>query len=96
MKVEVQSVHFSADQKLLDFINDKVGKLEQFHDSIIGAEVFLRLDKEHAFENKIAELKIQVPGKSLFAKKQCQSFEEATDLVVEAIRKQVNKHKEKS
>ena len=95
MDIQVHSVHFTADKKLVDFINEKVGKLELFYDNIIAGEVFLRLDKDQEGENKVAEVKILIPGKELFAKKQCKSFEEATDLAVEALRKQVEKHKEK-
>jgi putative sigma-54 modulation protein len=58
-------------------------------------EVFLRIDKSQEGDNKVAEVKILIPGKELFAKKQCKTFEEATDLAVEALRKQVKKHKEK-
>jgi putative sigma-54 modulation protein len=93
MKLKVESVHFDADQKLVDFINDKVGKLEQFYDHIIGGEVFLKLDKPSEKGNKITEIKIAVPGKDLFAKKQSHSFEEATDLCVDALKRQVEKHK---
>jgi putative sigma-54 modulation protein len=95
MNINVNAVHFTADQKLINFIKDKVNKLELFYDNILNVEVFLRLDKEHAHDNKIAEIKIHIPGKELFAKKQCDSFEEAADQAVEAIRKQVSKHKEK-
>ena len=96
MDIKVHSVHFTADKKLVDFVNEKVGKLELFFDNIIASEVYLRLDKSQDGENKIAEVKILIPGKELFAKKQCKSFEEAADLAVEALRKQVHKHKEKS
>jgi putative sigma-54 modulation protein len=95
MKINVNTVHFTADQKLINFIKDKVNKLELFYDNIVSVEVFLRLDKEHAHDNKIAEIKIHIPGKELFAKKQCNTFEEASDQAVEALRKQVSKHKEK-
>ena len=95
MDIQVHSVHFTADKKLVDFINEKVGKLELIYDNIIAGEVFLRLDKDQEGENKVAEVKILIPGKELFAKKQCKSFEEAADLAVEALRKQVSKHKEK-
>jgi putative sigma-54 modulation protein len=80
---------------LIGFINDKLTKLELFFDNIIACEVYLRLDKSIDKENKIAELKLLVPGKTLIAKKQCKTFEEATDLAAEAIRKQVKKHKGK-
>ncbi|MGJ8660848.1 MAG: ribosome hibernation-promoting factor, HPF/YfiA family [Bacteroidota bacterium] len=95
MDIQVHSIHFTADKKLIGFVNDKVNKLEVFFDNIIAGEVFLRLDKSHDHENKIAEVKILIPGKELFAKKQCKSFEEAADLAVEALRKQVTKAKEK-
>jgi putative sigma-54 modulation protein len=96
MDIKVHSVHFKADQKLIDFVNEKVNKLQLFFDHIIAGEVFLRLDKSSEKENKVAEVKILMPGKELFAKKQCKSFEEAADLAVEALRTQVKKHKGKT
>ena len=96
MDIQVHSIHFTADQKLIDFVNEKVNKLELFFDNIIAGEVFLRLDKSHDHENKVAEVKILIPGHELFAKKQCKSFEEAADLAVEALRKQVDKRKTKN
>ena len=95
MEIQLHSVHFTADKKLVTFVNDKVSKLELFFDNIIAGEVFLRLDKSNDGDNKIAEVKLLLPGKELFAKKQCKSFEEAADLAVEALKKQVQKHKSK-
>ncbi len=95
MDIKVHSIHFKADQKLIDFINEKVNKLQLFFDQIIVSEVFLRLDKHSEKENKIAEVKILIPGKELFAKKQCKTFEEAADLCIDALKSQVKKHKEK-
>ncbi|MES2836702.1 MAG: ribosome-associated translation inhibitor RaiA [Bacteroidota bacterium] len=95
MKVNIQSIHFDADVKLINFIEEKVAKLAHFHEGITGNEVFLRLDKSSDAENKIVEIKIHIPGNDLFAKKQCKSFEEATDLAVDALKIQVKKHKEK-
>ena len=93
MSTKVHSVHFDADIKLVDFINSKVSKLSQFFDNIVTSEVFLRLDKAQDKSNKIAEVRILLPGKELFAKKQSRTFEEATDLAVEALRRQVRKYK---
>lgn len=95
MKIRVQSIHFTADQKLLDFIQKKVDKLETFFDQIVDAEVFLKLDKAENAENKITEIKINLPGNTIFAKEQCSSFEEATDKVVDHLEKQIKKHKDK-
>jgi len=64
-------------------------------DGIIGSEIMLRLDNNETIDNKVAEIRLLVPGYDLFAKKQCKSFEEATDSAVEALRKQLIKHKEK-
>lgn len=95
MDIKVNSVNFTADQKLINFVNEKVNKLQLFFDNIIAAEVFLRVDKDQEKENKLAEIKILLPGKELFAKKQCRTFEEAADLATEALSRQVKKHKGK-
>ncbi len=95
MKIKVQSIHFTADKKLLQFVEEKVDKLFQYYDLIIDSEVYLRLDKSDNTENKIAEIKINTPGKTLFAKEQCKTFEEATDVAIEALRRQITKQKEK-
>ncbi|MDZ4822046.1 MAG: HPF/RaiA family ribosome-associated protein [Flavobacteriales bacterium] len=96
MQVQVQSIHFVADQKLVSFIEDKIEKLATFHDRILRGDVFLRLDRSDIKENKIAEVKIAVPGRELFAKKQSSTFEEAAEHAVEAVRRQISKHKTKS
>lgn len=96
MSTKVHSLHFDADIKLIDFINTKVSKLNQFFDNIVTSEVFLRLDKAQDKSNKIAEVRLLLPGKELFAKKQSKTFEEATDLAVEALRRQVKKYKGKA
>ena len=96
MNVKVQSLHFDADKKLVGFINEKMGKLSQFHDKITTSEVILKLDNSDAKDNKIAEIKINVPGKELFAKRQCRTFEEAVDSSVDALKNQIGKIKGKS
>ena len=96
MEIKINSVHFSADKKLVDFINKKVGKLDTFFDGIINAEVTLKILKPEVANNKVSELKVSIPTNGyLFAKKQGDSFEEATDLSIDAIRKQLGKYKEK-
>lgn len=96
MDFKVNTVHFTADEKLVDFIQGKVKKLELMYDRIIASEIYLRLDKNEEKENKIAEVKLLLPGNELFAKKQCKSFEEAADLAVSALKKQVERYKAKS
>lgn len=95
MKIGVQSIHFNADQKLLAFIQKKADKLDQFYDQIISGEVYLKLDNVSDEANKITEIKLMIPGNILFAKEQCKTFEEATDLAIESLRKQIHKYKEK-
>ena len=94
MNVNVHSIHFDADTKLVGFIRERLQKLSLFHDRILSSEVFLRL--EHDGEdrrNKVVEVKMAVPGRELFAKRQSKSFEEATDQVAEAIRRQLERSK---
>jgi putative sigma-54 modulation protein len=95
MRVKINSVHFKTDKKLDDFISEKMDKLVSLHDGIIGSEVTLRVGNTDEPANKIAEIKLMVPGNDLFARKQSKSFEEAADTAVEALRRQLTKHKEK-
>ncbi len=95
MTINVQSVHFDADKKLIVFINEKIEKLTTYYDGIITSDVILKIDKGDNAENKIVEIKMLGKGHEFFAKKQCASFEEATDLACEALKTQVKKHKDK-
>ncbi len=95
MKLTVQSVHFDATQQLKDFADKKVGKLDNFYDGIISAEVVFSLDKAENTENKVTKITLAVPNNTLVAEKQCKSFEEGVDLACEALRKQLLKYKEK-
>jgi len=95
MNIKMHSIRFDADQKLVEFVNTKVKKLPNVYDDILGAEVFLRLDKKADRENKLVEIKLDVKGQSVFAKKQCKTFEEATDLSIDALKRQLVKRKEK-
>jgi len=95
MKVNINSVRFKADKNLEDFIEEKIKKLSNLYDGTYGSEVILRVDNNDKLENKIAEIRLNIPGYDLFAKKQCKTFEEAVDNSVNAIRKQLIKHKVK-
>lgn len=95
MDTKIQSVNFSADQKLIAFVNERLDKLTTFSTNIVSCKVFLKVDKAGTVTNKITEVVLNIPGKELFAKKQCDTFEEATDAVVDALRRQLVKHKEK-
>jgi putative sigma-54 modulation protein len=92
MKLQVQSIHFNADVKLINFIQRKVDKLETFYDRLVDGEVFLRLNNE-GIENKTVEIKLNVPGTQLFATEKAKSFEAAADLATEALRNQLKKFK---
>jgi putative sigma-54 modulation protein len=95
MKVNINSVHFKTDRKLTDFIHDKVGKLSTMYDGVLGSDVTLKVENSETPENKIAEIRLIIRGHDLYAKKQCKTFEEATDIAVEALRRQLTKHKAK-
>ena len=96
MKVKINSVHFKADKKLLGFIEQKVEKLSVFYDGIIGSEVALKVTNQADRENKQAEIRLSVRGSDLYAKKQCNTFEEATDQAIDALKKQLIKRKDKT
>jgi putative sigma-54 modulation protein len=95
MKVNINSVHFKADRKLVAFIQEKVDKLSNVYEGVVGSDVTLKLENTESPENKIAEIRILIKGNDLYAKKQCKTFEEATDTAIDALRKQLSKYKGK-
>lgn len=95
MKINVQTPHFSADQKLIDFIDKKLSKLEMFYDRIVYADVYLKVQKTKDKENKIVEMLLSVPGEDVVAKKEAKTFEEAIDESIKALERQLKKKKEK-
>jgi putative sigma-54 modulation protein len=94
MKVQMQSVHFTADQTLLDFIQKRLDKLETFYDRIVEGEVIMRLSNE-GIHNKTVEVKLFVPGATLFSQESAGSFEAAADSAAEQLKKQLIRYKEK-
>jgi len=95
MKVNVNAVNFNVDKKLVDFIQERMDKLEKYYDKVIAADVFLKVESTSEKENKIVEIKIHVPGDDLMVKKQCKSFEEAVDNSCESLGRLLLKRKEK-
>ncbi|MBC3541850.1 ribosome hibernation-promoting factor, HPF/YfiA family [Rufibacter sediminis] len=95
MKLQIRSVHFTADQSLLDFLQKKLDKLDTFFDRIVSGEVVLRVQKPESHDNKLVEVKVFVPGATLFCSEEAGTFETATDKAVEDIKKQLIRYKDK-
>ncbi len=95
MKVTVQTPNFTADKSLLDFIEKKLLKLEQYYDKILFADVFLRVQKTREKENKFTEILLSIPGGDLIVKKEARTFEQGTDECVQSLERQLKKRKEK-
>ena len=95
MKVSVQSVNFNISNDLVNYIEKKVNNLEKFHDHIIGAEVFLKVQSTSEKENKMVDIKMNLPGIDVVAKKQSKTFEEAVSLAADSVKRQLVKRKEK-
>ena len=95
MEIRIQSIHFDATEHLQAFIQKKVSKLEKYYEDIKKVEVSLKVVKPETAENKEAGVKVIVPNGDFYASKICDTFEEAIDLSVEAVEKQLVKYKEK-
>jgi putative sigma-54 modulation protein len=95
MNIQIHSVRFDADKKLIDFVHQKLEKLTQIGDGIVNAEVYLRLDKDQERKNKISEIKLDLRGAPMFARKQSKTFEAATDQAINALKKQITKYNQK-
>lgn len=95
MNLQMHSIKFNADEKLLNLIQKKVDKLEVFYDRIVDGEVFLRLNNT-GVDNKTVEIKLNIPGDQLFAESSAKSFEIATDEAAEALKRQITKYKKRA
>lgn len=94
MTINIQSINFTADIKLIEFAKKKVEKLEQFYDKILNAEVIFKVENASDRVNKFAEIKLRIVGDDVIVKKTCKTFEEAIDLNVSAAERILKKHKE--
>ncbi len=95
MKLQIQSVKFDADKKLVEFVEHKMAKLDRFADRATGAEVILILDKDDDQGNKVATVTLKIPGNDFVAVRRARSFEEAVDLAVDALKRQIEKTKDR-
>ena len=95
MKAFVQSVNFKADDSLIEFIEKKLSSLDKYYDQIVDAEVFLKVQHTSEKENKLVDIKINVPGNEIVAKKQSKTFEEGTLMAVDTLKRQLTKKKQK-
>lgn len=96
MNVNIQTVHFDADDKLVDYVTRKLEKLNTFHDRIVKVDVYLKLDNVvHTIKDKIAEIRVHVPRYDFFVKASSKSFEESFDNAMESIVTQIKRKKEK-
>ena len=95
MKVNVHAVNLNVDRKLVGYVQDRLDKLEKYYDRVVSSDVFFKLDNTSDKENKIAEIKITVPGDEFMVKKQCKSFEEAVELAADSMERLLMKRKQK-
>ncbi len=96
MNVNIQTVRFTADDKLVDYVSRKLEKLNTFHDRIVKVDVFLKLDNVvHNIKDKVAEIKVSIPRHEFFVKSSSKSFEESFDCALESIANQIKRKKEK-
>ncbi len=95
MKVNAQSVNFTADSSLFQFVQNRLNKLETFYDKVISSDVYLKVENTSLKENKIVEIKLNVPKDNYMVKKQCKSFEEAVDSACSSLERMLKKRKDK-
>ena len=96
MEIKIQSIHFDTTEKLETFIEKKISKLEKSYEDIQKVEVQLKVVKPATALNKETSITVYVPGQRFFVEKTCDTLEEGVDLVVDAMKVQLTKHKEKN
>ena len=96
MNLKIQSIHFNADQKLIDYISEKIEKIDHFFDQTVHTDIYLKLEKlSSEIHEKVVEIKVSLPGKVLFSTESSKAFEGSFDLALDHMVKQVKRHKEK-
>ena len=95
MELRIQSVNFEASEQLKAFAQKKVNKLVKYTDDIIQSEMMMKVIKPDAPNNKKVSVKLSIKSGESFASKTAGSFEEAIDLCMEALEKQIIRTKEK-
>ncbi|MCG9791233.1 ribosome hibernation-promoting factor, HPF/YfiA family [Flavobacterium algicola] len=96
MKVSIHAVNFNVDGKLVNFVQERMNKLEKYYDKVVSSDVYLKVVNTSGKENKIVEVKINVPGNDFLVKKQCKTFEEAVELSSDSIERLLVKRKQKT
>ncbi|MFM9945147.1 MAG: ribosome hibernation-promoting factor, HPF/YfiA family [Bacteroidia bacterium] len=94
MNIKIQSIHFDADKKLIEFVTNKIEKLEHYYDRILDATIYLKLNNHRTKDNKHVEVKLNISHNTLFKEAEANSFEAAADMVLEALKIQLKKQKE--
>lgn len=95
MKVNVHAVNFNVDIKLVNFVQERMSKLEKYYDKVVSSDVYLKVENTSDKENKTVEIKMIVPGDDFMVKKHCKTFEEAVELSAESLERLLVKRKEK-
>ena len=95
MEVHTRAVHFSADSKLIDFIDKKMSKLDHYFDKVLDVSVVLKLENSGQVKDKIAEIRLKLPGGVLYVKENAKSFEESVDRASASLKRQIIKYKER-
>lgn len=97
MNIQIQTMHFNADEKLISHINKRVDKLKTFNENILGVDIFLKLDSiQQQIKDKVAEIRVSIPKHTFFVKHQSKVFEESIDVAFDALVNQIKSKKRKS
>lgn len=96
MELKIKAIHFDIAEKLEQFINKKTERLARKNENISNVDVSLKVVKPETAMNKEAIIKVTVPQhEDIVASKTADTFEEAIDLCLEAIERQLEKKKGK-
>ena len=89
------SIELENISRIIDFVEKKLNVLDKYYDKIVDADVFLKVQQTSEKENKIIDVKLNVPGNDFVVKKQCKTFEEGIMLAADSLKRQLAKKKEK-
>lgn len=95
MKINLQTVGFTPNEHLVAYVNEKLNKLDTYYDQIIAADVYMKIDNNNSKDNKVLDVRLEVPGDDIVVSKKGQAYEECVDLAADTLKKLIIKRKEK-
>ena len=91
MNFSITARHFKLQDDLKEYVEEKIKKLDRYHENILDVDVVLGWEKQ----NRYAEIRISVYGKQIVIKEISEEIRKSFDLALDRAERQLKKYKDK-